>query len=78
MSGSPKFVSPFHRPYCIAAAAPAGKAKLTHPGKAILAGMFFPSSFATAHIDTRVTFTQATSASIMSDHFICSLMCLLL
>ncbi|KAJ8338785.1 hypothetical protein SKAU_G00355710 [Synaphobranchus kaupii] len=38
MSGSPIFVSPFHRPHCLAAAAPAGKAKLTHPGKAILAG----------------------------------------
>lgn len=32
------FVNPFHRPHCLAAAAPAGKAKLTHPGKAILAG----------------------------------------
>lgn len=32
------FGSPFHRPHCLAAAAPAGKAKLTHPGKAILAG----------------------------------------
>uniref|UniRef100_A0A8C6WGV3 Si:dkey-178e17.1 n=1 Tax=Neogobius melanostomus TaxID=47308 RepID=A0A8C6WGV3_9GOBI len=32
------FGSPFHRPRCLAAAAPAGKAKLTHPGKAILAG----------------------------------------
>ncbi|XP_072289696.1 tricarboxylate transport protein B, mitochondrial [Eucyclogobius newberryi] len=32
------FTSPFHRPRCLAAAAPAGKAKLTHPGKAILAG----------------------------------------
>ncbi|XP_061585481.1 tricarboxylate transport protein B, mitochondrial [Cololabis saira] len=30
--------SPFVRPRCLAAAAPAGKAKLTHPGKAILAG----------------------------------------
>ncbi|CAN0330158.1 unnamed protein product [Lampetra planeri] len=29
---------PFARPRCLAAAAPAGKAKLTHPGKAILAG----------------------------------------
>lgn len=39
MSGQPGFVSPFHRPRCLAAAAaPAGKAKLTHPGKAILAG----------------------------------------
>ena len=39
MSGQPRFVSPFHRPRCLAAAAaPAGKAKLTHPGKAILAG----------------------------------------
>ncbi|MBN3298898.1 TXTP protein, partial [Amia calva] len=38
MSGNPVFVSPFHRPHCLAAAAPAGKAKLTHPGKAILAG----------------------------------------
>lgn len=38
MSGQPRFVSPFHRPQCLAAAAPAGKAKLTHPGKAILAG----------------------------------------
>lgn len=37
MSGQ-TFVSPFHRPQCLAAAAPAGKAKLTHPGKAILAG----------------------------------------
>ncbi|CAB1318263.1 unnamed protein product [Coregonus sp. 'balchen'] len=39
MSGNPTFVSPFHRPHCLAAAAPApaGKAKLTHPGKAILA-----------------------------------------
>lgn len=32
------FGSPFHRPRCLAAAAAAGKAKLTHPGKAILAG----------------------------------------
>lgn len=32
------FGSPFLRPHCLAAAAPAGKAKLTHPGKAILAG----------------------------------------
>ncbi|KAJ0019250.1 hypothetical protein NQD34_006819 [Periophthalmus magnuspinnatus] len=32
------FMSPFHRPRCLAAAAPAGKARLTHPGKAILAG----------------------------------------
>ena len=31
-------VAPFHRNRCLAAAAPAGKAKLTHPGKAILAG----------------------------------------
>ncbi|KAL6458663.1 hypothetical protein MHYP_G00321350 [Metynnis hypsauchen] len=31
-------VAPFHRNRCAAAAAPAGKAKLTHPGKAILAG----------------------------------------
>uniref|UniRef100_A0AAR2LPY6 Uncharacterized protein n=1 Tax=Pygocentrus nattereri TaxID=42514 RepID=A0AAR2LPY6_PYGNA len=38
MSGEAKFVSPFHRPHCLSAAAPAGKAKLTHPGKAILAG----------------------------------------
>ena len=38
MSGQPRFVSPFYRPRCLAAAAPAGKAKLTHPGKAILAG----------------------------------------
>ncbi|XP_032395078.1 tricarboxylate transport protein B, mitochondrial [Etheostoma spectabile] len=39
MSGQPRFVSPFFRPQCLAAAAPAaGKAKLTHPGKAILAG----------------------------------------
>lgn len=34
------FISPFSRPRCLAAAAPAGKAKLTHPGKAILAGKF--------------------------------------
>ncbi|CAB1322089.1 unnamed protein product, partial [Coregonus sp. 'balchen'] len=33
-----EIVSPFHRPRCLAAAAPGGKAKLTHPGKAILAG----------------------------------------
>ncbi|XP_063172029.1 tricarboxylate transport protein, mitochondrial [Candoia aspera] len=32
------FASPFARPRCLAAAAPAGKVKLTHPGKAILAG----------------------------------------
>ncbi|KAJ8380331.1 hypothetical protein SKAU_G00011090 [Synaphobranchus kaupii] len=38
MSGNPTFVNPFHRPHCLAAAAPGGKAKLTHPGKAILAG----------------------------------------
>ncbi|XP_049909843.1 tricarboxylate transport protein B, mitochondrial isoform X1 [Epinephelus moara] len=38
MSGQPRFVSPFHRPQCLAAAAPAGGAKFTHPGKAILAG----------------------------------------
>lgn len=38
MSGQPGFVSPFHRPQCLAAAAPAGKATFTHPGKAILAG----------------------------------------
>ncbi|TRY53995.1 hypothetical protein DNTS_015550 [Danionella cerebrum] len=38
MSVNPKFVSPFHRPHFLSAAAPAGQAKLTHPGKAILAG----------------------------------------
>ncbi|XP_010874785.1 tricarboxylate transport protein B, mitochondrial [Esox lucius] len=38
MEGNTKFISPFHRPRCLAAAAPGGKAKLTHPGKAILAG----------------------------------------
>ncbi|XP_034048235.1 tricarboxylate transport protein B, mitochondrial [Thalassophryne amazonica] len=38
MSGRNRCVNPFHRPECLAAAAPAGKAKLTHPGKAILAG----------------------------------------
>lgn len=38
MSVNPNFVSPFHRPRCLSAAAPAGK--LTHPGKAILAGEF--------------------------------------
>lgn len=43
MSGQPRFVNPFHsRTHSLAAAAaaaaPAGKAKLTHPGKAILAG----------------------------------------
>lgn len=38
MSRNPTFVSPFHRSHCLAAAAQAGKAKLTHPGKAILAG----------------------------------------
>ncbi|KAG7252496.1 hypothetical protein CRUP_009359 [Coryphaenoides rupestris] len=38
MSGGPAFVNPFHRPQCLAAAAPSGKAKLTHPGKAIMAG----------------------------------------
>lgn len=38
--GRGAFVSPFHRPRCLAAAAPEGKAKLTHPGKAILAGKF--------------------------------------
>ncbi|XP_059910375.1 tricarboxylate transport protein B, mitochondrial [Gadus macrocephalus] len=38
MQGNNTFVSPFHRPRCLAAAAPGGKAKLTHPGKAILAG----------------------------------------
>nr|XP_023688047.1 tricarboxylate transport protein, mitochondrial [Paramormyrops kingsleyae] len=38
MSGNPVFVSRFHRPQCLAAAAPGEKAKLTHPGKAILAG----------------------------------------
>ncbi|XP_028313135.1 tricarboxylate transport protein, mitochondrial [Gouania willdenowi] len=34
------FISPFYRPRCLSAAAPAsaGRAKLTHPGKAILAG----------------------------------------
>uniref|UniRef100_A0A3P9I521 Si:dkey-178e17.1 n=1 Tax=Oryzias latipes TaxID=8090 RepID=A0A3P9I521_ORYLA len=32
------FFNPFSRPRCLAAAAPPGKAKLTHPGKAILAG----------------------------------------
>ncbi|KAI4820855.1 hypothetical protein KUCAC02_028822, partial [Chaenocephalus aceratus] len=36
--GRGTFISPFPRPRCLAAAAPAGKAKLTHPGKAILAG----------------------------------------
>ena len=41
MQGKGTFISPFHRPRCLAAAAaPAGKAKLTHPGKAILAGKF--------------------------------------
>ncbi|KAG5281382.1 hypothetical protein AALO_G00071500 [Alosa alosa] len=38
MSENVRFVSPFRRPHALAAAAPAGKAKLTHPGKAILAG----------------------------------------
>jgi len=39
MSGLPGFVNPFPRPRCLAAAAaPLGKAKLTHPGKAIMAG----------------------------------------
>lgn len=38
MQGRGTFISPFPRPRCLAAAAPAGKAKLTHPGKAILAG----------------------------------------
>lgn len=38
MSSQAGFVNPFCRPQCLAAAAPAGKAKLTHPGKAILAG----------------------------------------
>ncbi|XP_061732135.1 tricarboxylate transport protein B, mitochondrial isoform X1 [Nerophis ophidion] len=39
MSGHSSFVNPFHsRRHSLAAAAPAGKAKLTHPGKAILAG----------------------------------------
>ncbi|XP_033902537.2 tricarboxylate transport protein B, mitochondrial [Acipenser ruthenus] len=38
MSGPQTCASPFHRPHCLAAAAPAGKTKLTHPGKAILAG----------------------------------------
>lgn len=40
MEGNRKLISPFHRPRCLAAAAPGGKAKLTHPGKAILAGKF--------------------------------------
>lgn len=40
MSENVRFVSPFNRPRALAAAAPAGKAKLTHPGKAILAGKF--------------------------------------
>ncbi|KAL7986810.1 hypothetical protein Chor_013093 [Crotalus horridus] len=46
MSSAPPaagFVSPFARPRCLAAAAPAGKAKLTHPGKAILAVINQPS-----------------------------------
>ncbi|KAM6965024.1 tricarboxylate transport protein B, mitochondrial [Aplochiton taeniatus] len=38
MQGNTKLISPFHKPRCLAAAAPGGKAKLTHPGKAILAG----------------------------------------
>ncbi|XP_020318945.1 tricarboxylate transport protein B, mitochondrial-like [Oncorhynchus kisutch] len=38
MEGNRKLISPFHRTRCLAAAAPGGKAKLTHPGKAILAG----------------------------------------
>ncbi|KAJ4942296.1 hypothetical protein JOQ06_012162 [Pogonophryne albipinna] len=38
MQGRGTFISPFPSPRCLAAAAPAGKAKLTHPGKAILAG----------------------------------------
>uniref|UniRef100_A0AAQ4P406 Uncharacterized protein n=1 Tax=Gasterosteus aculeatus aculeatus TaxID=481459 RepID=A0AAQ4P406_GASAC len=38
MSGRPRFESPFQRPGCLAAAAPAGKVQFTHPGKAILAG----------------------------------------
>ncbi|KAJ8005737.1 hypothetical protein DPEC_G00121010 [Dallia pectoralis] len=37
MKGVREFTSPFHRPRCLAAAA-GGKEKLTHPGKAILAG----------------------------------------
>lgn len=40
------FISPFLRPRCLAAAAPAGKAKLTHPGKAILAGKFLSICYA--------------------------------
>ncbi len=40
MQDKSTFISPFPRPRCLAAAAPAGKAKLTHPGKAILAGKF--------------------------------------
>lgn len=51
MSGQPGFVSPFHRPPCLAAAAPAGKAKFTHPGKAILAGK--KSSVPLLHRETR-------------------------
>lgn len=45
MSGEAKFVNPFHRPHCLSAAAPAGKAKLTHPGKAILAGKYTVTRF---------------------------------
>ncbi|XP_035463381.1 tricarboxylate transport protein B, mitochondrial [Scophthalmus maximus] len=38
MSARPGFASPFHRPRCLAAAAPSGRAKPTHPGKAVVAG----------------------------------------
>lgn len=52
MQGKGTFISPFHRPRCLAAAAPAGKAKLTHPGKAILAGKRITIHTEKSHMDT--------------------------
>ena len=49
------FSSPFFRPRCLAAAAPSGKAKLTHPGKAILAGKL-----------TMICFTEKSEYNEMS------------
>ncbi|XP_051777085.1 LOW QUALITY PROTEIN: tricarboxylate transport protein B, mitochondrial [Erpetoichthys calabaricus] len=59
MASNRTFRSPFYRPQCLAAAAPAGKAKLTHPGKAILAGKFCGSgdiciTFPTEYVKTQL------------------------
>lgn len=75
MSPQPGFVNPFYRPQCLAAAAPAGKAKLTHPGKAILAGRgkfvllccFGHVGVRTLHIRVGWTCRSATDVYVCAD-----------